>query len=188
MAVKTFTTGEVLTAADTNTYLNNGGLVYITSTTIGNAVTSASVSNCFSSTYDNYKIIINGGTGSAADVLTLQLGSAATGYYAGVSRVTYDTGAAALLNDNNNTSWRYFGVINTNAITMNVELFDPFNSKVTRISGYWIDTRVTAGIASGSGAGVLNDTTSYTGFTVTRSTGGTTMTGGTITVYGYRKA
>ncbi len=29
MAVKTFTTGEVLTAADTNTYLNNGGLVYI---------------------------------------------------------------------------------------------------------------------------------------------------------------
>ena len=29
MAIKTFTTGEVLTASDTNTYLNNGGLVFI---------------------------------------------------------------------------------------------------------------------------------------------------------------
>ena len=35
MAVKTFSTGEVLTASDTNTYLNNGGLVYITSTIFG---------------------------------------------------------------------------------------------------------------------------------------------------------
>jgi hypothetical protein len=30
MAIKTFTSGAVLTSADTNTYLNNGGLVYIT--------------------------------------------------------------------------------------------------------------------------------------------------------------
>jgi hypothetical protein len=29
MAIKTFTTGEVLTAADTNTYLANSGLVYV---------------------------------------------------------------------------------------------------------------------------------------------------------------
>jgi hypothetical protein len=35
-------------------------------------------------------------------------------------------------------------------------------------------------------AGYLNDNTSYTGFTLT--TGAGTMTGGTIFVYGYRKA
>jgi hypothetical protein len=34
--------------------------------------------------------------------------------------------------------------------------------------------------------GYLNDATSYTAFTITASSG--TMTGGTITVYGYRKA
>ena len=34
MAIKTFTTGEVLTASDTNTYLANAGLVYITSTAV----------------------------------------------------------------------------------------------------------------------------------------------------------
>jgi hypothetical protein len=29
MAIKTFTTGEVLTASDTNTYLANAGLVFV---------------------------------------------------------------------------------------------------------------------------------------------------------------
>ena len=53
MAVKTFTTGEVLTASDTNTYLANAGLVYITSTSVGTGG-SLTVSNCFSATYNNY--------------------------------------------------------------------------------------------------------------------------------------
>jgi hypothetical protein len=56
MAIKTFTTGEVLTASDTNTYLANAGLVYITSTAVsGSTVT---VSNCFDSTYDWYKVVL----------------------------------------------------------------------------------------------------------------------------------
>ena len=38
MAVKTFTQGEKLTAADTNTYLNNGGLVFVKQVTVGSAV------------------------------------------------------------------------------------------------------------------------------------------------------
>jgi len=188
MAIKTFSVGEVLTASDTNTYLANSGLVYITSATIGSGVTFATVANCFSSTYDNYKIVINGGTGSTTDTLHLTLGATTTGYYAGVARVTYDTAAAANLNDNNAAAWRYFGVIGTACITMDVDLFDPNATKPTRIHGWWIDPRVTAGIAAGAGGGVLNDTTAYTGFTVTRGTAGTTMTGGTITVYGYRKA
>lgn len=187
MAIKTFATGEVLTAADTNTYLANAGLVYVTSTTIGSAVTSVAVANCFSSTYDNYKIMVSGGTGSTTDTLYLTLGSTATGYYAGVARVTYDTGATSNLNDNNSAAWRYFGVIGTASITMDVDLFDPNLTKPTRVHGWWIDPR-TGAVASGAGGGVLNDTTAYTGFTITRGTAGTTMTGGTITVYGYRKA
>ena len=65
MAVKTFTTGEVLTASDTNTYLNNGGLVYISGTTVGTGVSSVTVSSAFSSTYDNYRVIINNVDASA---------------------------------------------------------------------------------------------------------------------------
>ena len=59
MAIKTFTTGEVLTAADTNTYLANSGLVYVKSQTIGSAVSSVNVTSAFSSTYDNYVITLS---------------------------------------------------------------------------------------------------------------------------------
>ena len=38
MAIKTFTTGEVLTASDTNTYLANSGLVYVAGASFSGAV------------------------------------------------------------------------------------------------------------------------------------------------------
>ena len=57
MAIKTFTTGEVLTAADTNTYLANSGLVFVASTTFS-ASSGVEMSNCFTSTYDNYEVQI----------------------------------------------------------------------------------------------------------------------------------
>ncbi len=58
MAIKTFTTGEVLTAADTNTYLANSGLVYVASKTFTNAATSTSDVGAFSSTYQDYVLTI----------------------------------------------------------------------------------------------------------------------------------
>ena len=82
MAIKTFTTGEVLTASDTNTYLANAGLVYVTSVTVGTGVTTVSVSSCFTSTYDSYEILYNNGVSSVTEVLYLQLsGITGTNYY-----------------------------------------------------------------------------------------------------------
>ena len=81
MAIKTFTTGEVLTASDTNTYLTNSGLVYIKQQTVGSGVASVTVSDAFSSTYDSYLIIDTGGTMSSDTALTMQLGAQVTGYY-----------------------------------------------------------------------------------------------------------
>ena len=57
MAVKTFSSGEVLTASDTNTYLNNGGLVYITQATAGGGAANLIIDGCFTSTYTNYRIV-----------------------------------------------------------------------------------------------------------------------------------
>jgi hypothetical protein len=74
MAIKTFTTGEVLTAADTNTYLANSGLVYVASTTVGTGVSSVTVSSAFNSTYDNYKIIYSGGVGSVTTTISMSKG------------------------------------------------------------------------------------------------------------------
>lgn len=56
MAIKTFTSGEVLTAADTNAYLANSGLTYVASATLSGTTTS--LSNIFTSTYKNYKITV----------------------------------------------------------------------------------------------------------------------------------
>jgi hypothetical protein len=86
MAVKTFTTGEVLTASDTNTYLNNGGLVYVSGGTFTN-VTTADITG-FTTTYKYYRVIIapyrHSGSGAAIVTATLRTSSgAATGNYYG---------------------------------------------------------------------------------------------------------
>jgi hypothetical protein len=79
MAIKTFTTGEVLTASDTNTYLANSGLVVVKQQAIVGTVSSVAVTSAFSSTYENYKILVNGGTSNVAQGIGLVLGSTTTG-------------------------------------------------------------------------------------------------------------
>ena len=59
MAIKTFTSGAVLTAADTNTYLTNSGLVYIAQGELTSSTASLTFNDVFSSTYDNYRIVID---------------------------------------------------------------------------------------------------------------------------------
>lgn len=77
MAIKTFTTGEVLTASDTNTYLANSGLVYIKEVALTG--TAVNITSCFSATYDAYQIVISNLTNSAGGVfLNWQLLSGTT--------------------------------------------------------------------------------------------------------------
>lgn len=182
MAIKTFTTGEVLTASDTNTFLANAGLVYVTSTTIGSAVSSVTVSNCFSSTYDNYRILVNGGTASANNNLQMTLNGAATGYY-GALIYGLSTGVNPLLAAANNAaSWPFMGYHTTGSgIITSIELLGPNLAKQTVIQSVYYNTG-----GNGTFTGTLDNTTQHTGFTLTPTTG--TLTGGTITVYGYRKA
>lgn len=183
MAVKTFTTGEVLTASDTNTYLANSGLVYVTGTTIGSGVSSVTVSNCFSSTYDNYLIVANS-TGSAAHSIAISLGSSTTGYYGMLIYGDSLVGTVQGANRNNAAQMNWIGGCsgaNESSITR-VEVFGPYAAAYTRIiNGHYND-----GSAYGTMQGEHRVATSYTAFTLTPNSG--TLTGGTVTVYGYRKA
>jgi len=158
----------------------NSALVLISSTTIGNAVSSVTVSNAFSSTYDNYKILISGGASSALGGLSLQLGATTTGYYWSVPRLVYG-GAASNETGANGSSFTSVGGMNADGLGMNVDLIAPFLSKNT----FYYSNQVANGTSSvaGGGGGFLNNTTSYTAFTVAPSSG--TLTGGTIRVYGY---
>lgn len=160
------------------------GLTLISSTTIGTAVSSVTVSNAFSATYDNYLITVTGGVVSTGSYLALTLGSTATGYYFGVNGIRWDTGGVTSDFISNGTSWFRAARGNSNTIFGFIQILNPFNTKNT---GYTQQLTIneTTGFGPLLGGGYIADNTSYTAFTFTTVTGGATMTGGTIRVYGY---
>jgi hypothetical protein len=174
MAIKTFTTGEVLTAADTNTYLANSGLVFVKSQTIGSAVSTVTVSSAFSADYDNYLVKITGGVGSSSNAqLNLTLGSTATGYEYGYGY--FGNGSSGGIGSTTAT-FISVGEINTNILQGTFEI----NNKSCQIHLLFRHF----GMTNGNRVGRSFDTTQYTAFTLTQCRN---FTGGTITVYGYRK-
>jgi hypothetical protein len=181
MAIKTFTTGEVLTAADTNTYLANSGLVFVKSTTVGSGVASVSVSDAFSATYDAYKIIWSGGTMSADTNLLMTIGAANTAYYLALVYGSFGGGSASVAGNSNSVAWSWGGGGGSDGADASVELSNPFLTRTTQMQA-----RIRYSSVYGNSVGHLANNTSYTSFAFAPASG--TMTGGTIVVYGYRKA
>ena len=181
MAIKTFTT-EVLTSADTNTYLANSGLVYVTSATVGTGVASTTVSNCFSATYDSYKIIFTGGTGTANVNLTFAFNGSPAGWFGNLMYADFASGAPTSIGYNNLTIITYAGGVSSSTPELSLEIHNPFLAKPSYASSAYFD-----GVNAGTSTAKHSASTSYTGFIVAIS-GANTLTGGTITVYGYRKA
>jgi len=170
------------TTAQMNTAITAGvGLVPILTQTIGTAVSSVVVSNAFSAAYDNYKIIISGGSASATDYLKLQLGASTTGYDESLIFKPYASALTGASNTNQ-PSFSYAGnTFSGQAIYLNAELVNPFLAKYTTLtssSGGQVST------AFGFYGGVHKVATSYTDFTLIPTSG--TLTGGTIRVYGYK--
>jgi len=185
MPLTTYTAGEVLTAASLNANLSfaasspAGGLTLISTTTVGTAVASVTVSSCFSATYLNYKIWYNGGASSADNDLKLTLGSATANYNMVFAGANYSANTFVGAGSQNASSFLFVGATEITAgAYANIDLFNPFATTHTRLFG------ANAG-ASNSGfiGGILKDNTSHTGFTFTPASG--TLTGGTIRVYGY---
>ena len=161
------------------------GLQHIKTQTIGSAVASVTVSDAFSADFDNYRIIVSGGSGSTAATLQLQLGSSTSGYYAALATFAYSNGAFTGYGDNNSAQWTYAGASHTGGLSMDVVLYQPFAAIRTGYSTIGrTDTRTTG---SGSfGQGFHDSATSYSSFIISPNTG--TMTGGTIRVYGFRNS
>jgi hypothetical protein len=150
---------------------------------IGSGVSSVVVTGAFSSTYDMYRIFIQTDSIAAGGpYMTLQMGSTTTGYYWGAATIVYSSAAASNIAVNNSTSWNRLGPGTTSGMTGVYDLLNPWKSEVTVISGSYADPN-TAGSA-GYGSGFLNNTTSYTSFTIGLTS--STMTGGSIRIYGFR--
>jgi hypothetical protein len=178
MTYPTFSAGEVLTSSAMNAV--SGWLVK--TVTIGAGVTSVPVTSCFNADYENYRIVFSGGTGSVEQSAVIQLDNSSGstyqvfGYYGsyGVATlIAYGPGAS--------TSWTDAIRVGPNGYSAIVDMFNPFTSGKQTQGFSSANTNTTAynwAIRDSS-------TASNTGFTLS-VTGGVTLTGGTIRVYGYR--
>jgi hypothetical protein len=172
-----FTAGQVLTAAQ----MNKVGLWLVKSQTIGTAVSTVTVTDAFSADYDNYRIIVSGGAGSTDLGLTLTLGATTTGYYYGALGYTW----AGATNNNgaaNAAGFVIAGLGTAQGLSMVLDVCRPFATDETFVTGSQVF--MATGQRMQLYGGYLNNTTSYTAFTLTTSTG--TVTGGTVYVYGWR--
>ena len=171
MPLTTYTPGEVLTASSLNDNLSfaasAGALVRVG----GGALSGGSVAftNVFSATYDNYLVVVSDLTAAGNFWLTVQMGATTTGYYSSSNLATYSA--------TSNWNETIYGSSNGGAGMLLIG--NPFLAKATTCSG--TTTTMTTGGGSGVFSGYLNNSTSYTGFTLS----GTTFTAGTVNIYGY---
>lgn len=155
------------------------GLQLVKKQTIGSAVSSVSVTNAFSATYNNYKIIVNGGTCSSSGIVVTTLtGSVANYYNILVFGNTWALPTATGASTNNGSSWNFTGFADADGINASFELQNPFLARQTNIAFDYVSST-----NAGTGTGVHKSAVSYTGFTLTPAAG--TLSGGTIYVYGY---
>jgi hypothetical protein len=180
MPVPDFSPGEVLTAAA----MDSIGLWLVKTQTIGTGVSSVTVTDAFSSAYDNYKIVISGVVfSSGSNGIRFNLGGTVGGanYFYGGSFVNTTTGTITGA-PGNNIGFVLVGTsTGSNAHGNVLEVLSP--QKTTR-------TTIIGGLAYGETGflgpiyGLHNADTAFTSFTYYPTTG--TMTGGVIRVYGYR--
>jgi hypothetical protein len=160
--------------------MNSVGSWLVKTQTIGNAVSSVTVTGAFTSDYDNYLITVSGGVSSAAaTVLNLKLGATVTGYYYSLLYTIYNATPAATAGANVG-AWDYAGTGQTTGLSADIRLSSPFLTKPTTYRASVENSTFFAGTTNG----YLNNTTSYTSFIIAPASG--TLTGGTIRVYGLR--
>ena len=161
--------------------LGSAGLTLVSATTVGTAVSSVTISGAFSSTYQNYKVIFNGGVASGGTDIYLTLGAANTGYYSARMGWRYSNSSFDF-SDSNNGSRFLLGGGDTTHAGMNFDIQGPNLAKPTFVQGLFPST--TAMAACG---GYQSSSTQFTAFTFVGD-GATTFTGGTVRVYGYKNS
>jgi hypothetical protein len=184
MAIKTFTTGEVLTAADTNTYLANSGLVYINQFTLSGGTTN--LTSIFSATYDDYLLVVSGASASSAVVDTFQMltgTTPATG--ANYNATRWSSSAPTAPSTVSAQTAGYMMTTGTTPTQWSINVHSPFlaaKTQLTSVGQYGGNSDISYP-ESISSTHLL--TTSYNGIAFIAT--GATWTAGKVTCYGYRK-
>ena len=182
------TLGDAIDAS-MNTALGTkkAGMVLLNTTSFS-AVATQSINSVFNSTYDNYLIKVNSAMSNNGVGMSLRVRASGTDLSGAVYKWSYffnfSTGAAVQTNNADSaTNFTIAGGVNDTGI-WNIEMANPFATKNTHIqfrSGFINPTPAAYNFV---GAGSVNNTTSYDGFTLIPDSG--TITG-TVSVYGYNK-
>jgi hypothetical protein len=184
MAISAPTTvGQVLTSAYVNNNINSG-LVYVSTTSL--TASGQNIANAFSSTYTNYKIIVSSLVASATNTsISFRLGSSTTRteYKWAGSNVNVGSGVLASDNGPSVTSAQigYSKGVDGQDTSYIIELQNPQLATRKTYSSTWSN-----GQFSGTTSGVDALQTAQTDINFICGTG--TITGGTVTIYGYRIA
>lgn len=169
-----------IAAYNGSAWVTQNGLQLVATQTIGSAVSTVTVSNCFSSLYDVYKITISGGTSSAESQINMTLGSSTASYYSSGLYTDFTSGSTGTSTVNNGSAWQRVGYGTTSGtLVMNMDIYGPFLAANTYGTALYSRNGNFMGVVTH----LHNVQTSYSSFTITPSTG--TWTGGTIRVYGY---
>ena len=155
-------TGAVVASVAPDGNMVGGGLVLVKKQTIGSAVSSVAVTNAFSATYENYLIVVSGGTTSQDGAINLQFTGTTTQYYFAMSYANWGTNTALALTNVNGSTFGYVGFAHTGGLSVVCNVVAPFLTKYSTFSAQ------------------------IGGFTLIHDAAGQTFTGGTIYVYGYR--
>jgi len=184
MAVSTPTTpGQILTSAYVNNNINSG-LTYISTTSLTSS--GQNIAGAFSSTYTNYRIVLNNIVTSANNTLVaFRLGSSTTRteYIYGSAGVVIGTGA---FNADTATAGTFAMLGYSRNVTggtqnFSFDLINPQAAARKTWTSSWNN-----GSYMGTVVGVDTLESAQTDINFVVGTG--TLTGGTVTIYGYRKA
>ena len=166
-------------------YLLNGagrsGLVLIKTQTVGTTVASVTVTDAFSATYDAYRIVVSNVDSLNVVTNTIKFGSASTNYFGSQYYDSFIATTNGIDRNNNTFAFIQCGICAQNDDTnVAFDVGNPFLAKRTTIAGNYYGN-----VYTGFFGGTQSDSTSFTSFTMAPISG--TFTGGTISVYGYRK-
>lgn len=161
-----------------------GGLVYVTGSTFS-ASSAVNVNNCFTSTYENYRVIVSFTSAVGGGAITMRLRASGTddsGANYNQQRSSVGGTGYQGVRSTGQTSWLGMGSV-SGLINMAIELFRPFTAATTGASakmGRGTDTSIDMDdLILGH-----TQTTSYDGFSLIFASAAT----GNVRVYGYRNS
>ena len=189
--------GTVLTADSTEatglkwSALSGAGLVFIAGGS-ASSTTSLTVSNCFSATYRNYRIIISNINGSGSEVETfLRMSSSGTpntaSTYTFQTFRLYGTGTLASTGNNGQSSGSYLFAITTTPANQGgqcvIDICSPFQALPTTFTTQSIVyNNAISAYMTNQGGGAHNTSSSFDGFNIVTAT---TTLSYDYKIYGY---